>query len=220
MKKPATTKAWKLRTALQALAERGVDGEMAVAKKKLERLEGRYDFSAGDPQGVDMFAGVFHRSFNAVPVATIPDMSIAAQVKWAIECRTGIPCIVENTILKAEATVSTAKTLEGIAGTIAGAYSTLWQSFEKHGGLSGDRNCFFTGLLDGIIGDERQPGQPLPARTAPPRIKRKGSVPQSMGVHPYTLAAEMGKKIRFSLPLEKVENELTGRMGGQLPDHV
>lgn len=46
MKTPATDKARALKVKLEALAERGINGEKTSAQKKLKRLLTKYDFDA------------------------------------------------------------------------------------------------------------------------------------------------------------------------------
>ncbi len=98
----ATTRAFALRSKLQALSERGIAGERESALKKLARLESRYDFSQGDPEGPNLFEGNFEPSGTAIYLASFgcAESRTAGFIKWAIERRTGIsgvwrysPCI-------------------------------------------------------------------------------------------------------------------------------
>src|SRR5438876_10758376 len=64
--KPANAKARALLEKLQALAERGIDGEKISAQKKIARLKSRLDFSLPDPaETLDLFVGSFKRSTKA-----------------------------------------------------------------------------------------------------------------------------------------------------------
>ena len=64
--KPATTKARAMLRKLQALAERGVDGEKLAAQRKIDRLKARFEFNApGEAETPDLFQGTFKRSSKA-----------------------------------------------------------------------------------------------------------------------------------------------------------
>ena len=64
--RPANPRAWALFKKLQALAERGIDGEKMSAQNKIARLKARFDFSVADPaETPDLFSGTFKRSTTA-----------------------------------------------------------------------------------------------------------------------------------------------------------
>lgn len=221
-KRTPTQAALRLHKALSELAARGINGEKENARVKLARLAERYDFTQKPVSMLDLFKGVFKRAPGfTVPVGTIAEMDIASAVKWAIEARTGIPCRFQGETLLAEATQGTARTLQGIVSTVAPAFLRLWQTYEAAGGLRADRNCFMLGLFEGMMNEEREPGQPLPARGAEPRIKRRGKCPPpapGLAVHPYSLATRYGRQIRFSVPVAEVERELKDRLTRQIED--
>lgn len=220
-KRPATAAARRVRKGLEALAERGINGERDVARVKLAALIDRYDFGQQEVSSLDLFKGKFERGPFGVPVGIVPEMDIASAVKWAIETRTGIACRFQGDTLLAEASPGTAKTLEGIVAVVGPAFVRLWQTYEQAGGLRADRNCFLLGLFEGMMNDERKPGQPLPARGLAPRRKSKGkqaAIAPGLSVHPYSLAVGYGRKIRFSVPVAEVEKELRDRLQPQIEE--
>ncbi len=209
--KPATPKARVLLAKLEALAERGINGEKAAAEKKLERLRARYDFTAPVADYNDLFKGNFQRSIYAKPILTVPDCDIANSIKWAIEAQTGIACVYQGGELAAQAELNTAKTLAGIAGTISESFAALWKRFFEGGALPADRRCFFMGLYDGMMNETRT--GLLPARAVPPvkvaKAKRGALMAApALAVHPYSVAVNLGRQIRFCVPLDEITNEL------------
>lgn len=217
--KPATTKARALLAKLEALAERGIDGEAEAALRKLDKLRKRYDFDAPivRPES-DLFAGVFHRGPCAAPVAIIPEPDIASAAKWAIEQVTGIACRFRGPELLAEADPATARRLGAIAGTVATSFRALWSQFVAVPGVNGaERGLFVRGLFDGMMDDARQAGQPLPARV-PVKAKRgKGNATlATVAVHPYAVALSLGRSVRFGVPLPELGRELERVVAGAL----
>lgn len=110
--KPANEKIRVLYRKLQALAERGMDGEKEVAHRKLARLTARYDFSvpaANDT--LDLFSGRFASSSAARRIYSFNrnELDVANAVKWAIESATRIRCAHRGAELLAEATPHGAK---------------------------------------------------------------------------------------------------------------
>jgi hypothetical protein len=107
----------------------------------------------------------------------------------------------------------TANRLSEIATHIAGSFRSLIGKFSELSGASlADRSAFVRGLYDGMMNEAREPGQPLPRRYCgkkSPKLKR-GPVVSAAGVHihPYTVAQGLGKRIRFSVPLEQITAEL------------
>jgi hypothetical protein len=93
--KPANTKVRALRDKLERLANPangGTPDEIAAAKRKLQRLQGRFDFTGPAPaETMDIFAGlIFKRNISrAAHVHTFrpADFDFASSVKWAIERR-------------------------------------------------------------------------------------------------------------------------------------
>jgi hypothetical protein len=214
--KPANAKARIMLGKLQALAERGVDGEKLVAQRKIARLKARFDFGAPGPaENPDLFRGTFKRSSNAKRIYsfTPSEFDVANQVKWAIETATGIHCLYRGCDLLAEASLSTASRLAGIAEHISRSFRALVAKFSAVSGVSvADRGVFVMGLYDGMMNDPRDLGQPLPSRPAQRRrgrTKKLAETPATgLHVHPYTLAVGLGKQIRFSVPMQEVAAEL------------
>ena len=216
---PASSKARALLKKLEALAERGIDGEKIAARRKLARLKARFDFSqpaeAGEAGAPDLFSGSFKRSGKARKIYSFGahEFDVANSVKWAIESAANVPCVYRNGDLLAEATASTAKRLTDIAGHIANSFRALIENFGKLDGASaGERNVFVMGLYDGMMGETRQTGERLPSRSQGKKARKtkKDSLTQAPGlhVHPYTVGLGLGRQIRFSAPLEQITAEL------------
>ena len=216
--KPASAKAWAKLRKLEALAERGIDGERLAAQRKIKRLKARFDFSGLEPaETPDLFQGTFRRSDRARRICsfTQAELDVANSVKWAIETATGIHCLYRDRDLMAEAAPATANRLAGIAEHIAHSFRTLITQFSAVDGVSvTDRRAFIMGLYDGMMNDPRNAGQPLPSC---PRLKRRGrprkpavSPATDLHIHPYTVAFGLGKQIRFSVPLQEIAAELEG----------
>ena len=215
--KPATTKARAILRKLQALAERGVDGEKFAAQRKIARLKARFDFGApGAAETPDLFQGTFKRSSKARWIYSFPraEFEVANAVKWAIESATGIQCLHRDRDLLAEAAPSTANRLARIAEQISESFRALVAKYSAVNGVSmADRGVFIMGLYDGMMNDPRDVGQPLPSRpglgTKRRRVKKPAvSRATHLHLHPYSLALGLGKQIRFSVPLEEIAAEL------------
>ena len=214
--KPATPKARELLAKLQALVDRGINGEKIAAQTKLDRLLARFDFTAPDTRTADLFAGVFQRASCAVPVATFTGdtITLLPSVKWAIEAATGIQCAMRGGELLAEATPKTAAKLAGIASTITEGFNRLWTQFQTAPGVNlADRGVFNMGLYDGMM-NEARPAL-LPSRCGNiGRVKshraRKNSVTNApgIGLHPYSVAVNLGQQIRFNVPLNLIAEQL------------
>ena len=213
--KPATPKARALLAKLEALAERGVNGEKTAAQAKLSKLKARYDFSAADKTTEDLFKGCFRPATIAQPIFehTTSARDVIDFVKWTIESETGIRCLFRGDQLMAEATPSTAAQLKTIASTITDNYTQLWKRFSHAPGVNpADRPNFVRGLFDGMTGDEA-PGQLLPSRIEP-RTPKKRTTKKAVGyvaglnLHPYSVAVNLGKQIRFCVSLNNITAEL------------
>lgn len=215
--KPANAKARELLAKLQALAERGIDGEKTAAQAKLARLKARFDF--GQPQASEeseLFSGSFQRATKTRRVCSfkVEEFDVANAVKWAIEAATKIPCAWQHGDLMAEAAPATIKKLAAIAEYIARSFRTLLQKFGTLEGVNlDDRAAFVMGLYDGMMNETRNIGQRLPGRTTVAKKNRKAkqaAVTPAPGlhVHPYTVALALGKQIRFSVSVEKLSTEL------------
>jgi hypothetical protein len=214
--KPANSKAWALYKKLQALAERGIDGEKISAQKKIARLKARFDFTAPDlAETPDLFLGSFKRSATAKSIHSfgVHEFDVANSVKWAIESATKIPCVYRGGELLAEATPATANRLREIASHVAHSFRTLLEKFSRVDGVDAkDRGLFVMGLYDGMMNEVRIVGQRLPSRPGPTKAPKgkKRPVARATGlhIHPYTVALSLGKQIRFSAPLEQIAAEL------------
>jgi hypothetical protein len=214
--KSANAKAWAKLKKLEALAERGIDGERLVAQRMLKKLKARLDFSGPAPaETPDLFRGKFKGASQARHVYSFNqgELDVANSVKWAIEAATGIRCVYRGCDLLAEAAPGSAKQLTGIAGQIAVSFRTLISQFSAVAGVTPtDRRTFIMGLYDGMMNDPRDTGQPLPSRPrskAKSRAKTPAASPAgNLHVHPYTIACGLGKQIRFSVPLSEIVAEL------------
>ena len=213
--KTSTLKARALLVKLQALADRGIDGEKATAKRKLAQLKAAYDFALPDAENKDdIFSGRYQAKRGAsVTVATIADIEIGNFVKWAIASATGVECLFRGHQLVAEVNATSARRLKGVATTIANGFQELWARFAAVPGVDpAERAAFFAGLYDGMMGEVRAQGQPLPGRRGVKPLRKPGkhAVGRVAGlhVHPYTVAVGLGKQIRFSVPLETIVGEL------------
>lgn len=210
---------------LQALAERGIDGEKISAQKKIARLKARFDFAAPDlTETPDLFLGSFKRASKARWIYSFGghEVDVANSVKWAIESATKIPCVYRGRDLLAEATPSTANRLTDIAGHIANSFRALIDKFSAVDGVSvTDRSVFVMGLYDGMMNEVRNVGQRLPSRPRSTKIPKgkKRAVIRATGlhIHPYTVAVSLGKQIRFSVPLEQIAAELEAVTQGKIP---
>ena len=214
--KTANPKARALLIKLQALAERGIDGEKTSAQKKIARLKARFDFTGPDlTETPDLFLGSFKHASTARWVYSFGghEFDVANSVKWAIESATKIPCVYRGRDLLAEATPSTTNRLTDIADHIANSFRTLIDKFSAIDGVSvTDRSVFVMGLYDGMMNEVRNVGQRLPSRpgsTKMPKGKKRVVTPATeLHIHPYTVAVSLGKQIRFSVPLEQIAAEL------------
>lgn len=216
MKKLANNKIRALRAKLSALAAApGTEDEGKAATAKLARLDARYDFSQADVSKDDIFAGKWIVTRVGVRVTAIPDMAVSPYVKWAIEEQTGVPCSFQGADLYAETSPACARRLETAANGVSCALAGLWQAFSsKSAQSSGDRSLFLRGLFDGMMNDGRQNGQPLPTRIVP-KAKGRKSAP-AVGVHPYSVALDLGRGIRFAVPLDGLVAQLESKLKGEI----
>lgn len=223
-KPKATAKICELRRKLEALAAQGVNGEKIAAQRKLDRLCRRVDFSGPDLSTPDIFAGVFTTCAEASPVATFmpDDYDIAGAVKWAIEEAAHVPCLYRGGQLCAKAEPASAQRLQSIADTITKAFCQLWSQYRATPGANpADRATFVLGLSEGMMKEERR-NEALPTR-ASDRTARKVrakaralAVAPGIALHPYAVAANLGKQIRFCVPLDTVAGELERTIKGEL----
>src|SRR5437867_227107 len=214
--KPANAKIRALFRKLQALAERGMDGEKAVAQRKLARLTARYDFSvpaANDT--LDLFSGRFASSSAARRIYSFNtnELDVANAVKWAIESATPIRCVHRGADLLAEATPATARKLVEISDYITQSFRALLARFCGLNGVSAaDRSAFLMGLYDGMMNETRSAGQRLPGRSHSGKKRRTRKSPASdatgVNAHPSAIAVGLGQQISFSAPLEQITAEL------------
>ena len=213
--KQATEKHFDLRAKLQALADRGVNGEAVVAKAKLKRLEQAIDFSKPVLRTEDIFAGIrprFTNDANKLCVLSPDDLELAALVKSALEIQLKIEASFRwNGELWARVSKNDADQLGRVALGISESFRSLWFKLSKQSGIyPSDRSLFYRGLFDGCMGEQRT--GLLPNRIIP-KIKGKSkklSVAARPGVsiHPYQVALPLGESIRFSHTLEEINQEL------------
>jgi len=226
MKPAANTKARETRGKLEALAERGIDGEKLSAEKKLARFIARYDWTLPNPDDAktqDLFAGTFARLPGATGLLPFnqSEMDIGFFVLWAIRDTTKIPCAFRDGILVAETGGKTGSKLADIALTIKTNLEKLWEQYAATPGANAaDRGNFLLGLYEGMLNEIRS-NEALPRRiihkTKAARA-RKNSVAIAPGLtfHPYTVAVNLGKQIRLCAPLESITQELDRTIKGEL----
>src|SRR5258708_24433036 len=137
--KPANSKAWALLKKLQALADRGIDGEKISAQNKIARLKKKFDFNVPEPEEApDLFSGNFKRSSKARRIYSLDvnELDVANAVKYAIVSATNIPCVYRDGDLLAEASPSTVNKLTDIAGHIANSFRALLDKFNAINGVT------------------------------------------------------------------------------------
>jgi len=220
--KPANARARALLAKLERLVDPtngATDGEVAAAQRKLARLKNRFDFAAPHQvSAADIFAGFkFTRRRGAaahIHTFRAADFDIASSVKWAIEKGTGLHCYFRGADLVAEAAPGAANRLGKLTGHIAETFRTLLDTLGKLEGVTPrDRAIFIMGLYDGMMDEGRKAGQPLPSRLARSHKRSKAkkqalAAAPGLSVHPYTIALELGRRVRFSAPVELVVAEL------------
>lgn len=227
MKPQPTQAALLLRAKLAALVSRGIDGEAENAKRKLARLDARYDFTAPcEQQKGDIFAGLqFNiRSQTARELATFAqtDSDIASFVQWAISTAAGVNGSLRQTAdwklsVWMEADASAIPRLTVIAETIRRSFADLWKSFAGTPGVRPEaRKSFLLGLYDGMMIESRATGQCLPpvvaAKVKVSKRKRQLAAAPGISIHPYEIALGLGRDIRLSVPLGQIVETLEGRI--------
>lgn len=231
--KPLPSKAARtLRRSLSSLAQRGVGGEADNARQKLARLESRFDFTAPEPDDPeDIFANVeitfipgdYRELFHYEPA----EVTAAAFVKWALETRFKVSGLFRQNgtapALWIECSDASLPTMRHLAGIIRSAFAELWREYLKTPGVeAGCRRAFELGIYDGMMDDPREHAQLLPPATVrvdktKRKTKRKAkakspAIPPGVAIHPYTLAVELGRKVRLSTPIGEVIAELTDKL--------
>lgn len=219
-KKPAHRRVRLLRSKLEALAAVGIGGEKLNAQKKLARLLKRYDFTAPEVVLGDMFGGKFIPSPVSRQLAVYPrnDQDIAAAVKWAIEDATGLHASFRGDALLVEADVSCLPQLISIADRITNGCRLLWERFERAPGITPrDRSLFLRGIYDGMMDEQRQAGERLPERRIEAvRSSRKRNAlatAPGVGIHPYSVALDLGRQLRFETPVTDIVGSLEEKIG-------
>lgn len=221
MKPPATQKNRDMRSKLEALVERGFNGERLAAEKKLKRYLDRYDWTS-PKEGPDIFAGTFTKlpgSTGILPFAN-EDLDIGMFVKWSIEITTKIPCSFKNRILCVETTGSTARRLADIALAMQVGLLKLWEQYASTPGARAcDRGNFLLGLYEGMMNEVRS-NEALPSRIVPKvkltRSRKAVAIAPGLSFHPYTLAVPLGRQIRVCTPLETIAGELDQKIKGEI----
>lgn len=219
-RKPANRRVRLLRSKLEALAAVGIGGEKTNAQDRLDKLLLRYDFKAKDVQLGDMFAGRFCPSPVSRFLATFPrsEQDIAAAAKWAIEHATQLRASFRGDELHVEASSESVRKLTTITTRITEGFRTLWHRFETAPGISPrDRGLFFRGLYDGMMQDARALGEPLPQRHVEPlrgRTKKLAvTTAPGIGIHPYSVALDLGRQLRFETPITEIVTTLEDKIG-------
>lgn len=220
-KKPATRAHHERRRKVEALALYGVEGEREAAKKKLDRLDARFDFTAKiEHEKVDMFFGTFEPSPVAKHLCTFTtaEMEISAAVKWAIETATNLRVSFRGEELLVEASLGCLPRLVTIADRIAQGFRILWHRLERAPGITPrDRGLFFRGLYDGMMQETRPDGEALPARHMDQvrRSRKRNALATApgLGIHPYSIALDLGKQLRFETPLTDIVDRLEDKVG-------
>lgn len=227
-KNPATAKEHATREKLRELVKRGVAGESAAAQHKLDRLEGRFDFSGKLEEKVpDLFSGLVSPTPGKSRALKLKGLSseVACYVKWALQAAFSVDTSLRNqpdgtVSVLVEATKESLPTLNHVAGVIQQNFETLWSQFLGLPSASErEAKMFLLGLYDGMMDDRCAAGTSLPQQ-APKKTGRRRNAkakPVSvlaapgLSIHPYEVALDLGKKIRLSVPLEAIGRELAER---------
>lgn len=219
-RKPATPRARRIRPVLEALAQVGVGEERTNAAARLKRLLARYDFAAPEDKLGDMFAGKFAPSPDSRWLASFPvsEQDIAAMVKWAIENATGLRASFRADAVYVQADTSCLTQLTMIASRIGNGCRTLWSRFERAPGVTpADHGLFLRGIYDGMMADGRAAGERLPERrieAVKGRTKKRAlTTAPGIGVHPYTVALDLGRQLRFDAPITDIVGALEEKLG-------
>lgn len=218
----STTAARRLKVRLEALAAApGTPEEGEAAKGKLERLLAKYDFTQNKEDREGIFVGNFQKSNDARPVILCGDPSLANQIKWALEQSTGIPCLFRGQELFAQATPATAEQFKRIAQTLQEGFERLWQSFSTFPTVTPlDKSLFWRGLGDGLSNTPRLQGEQLPKRAVIQGRGRKTKAAvghaAGLGIHPYSIALDLGQQLRFNVPVQEVTNQLEEKRPKQI----
>lgn len=229
-KKPANRRVRLLRSKLEALAAVGIGGEKVNAQKKLDKLLARYDWKAPDVEIKDMFTGTFIASAVSRYIVSFKkdEQDIAAAVKWAIEQACGLRGSFRDDALWIEADISSLAQLCVIALRIREGSKALWERFARVPGVCpGDRSLFLRGIYDGMLSDERAIGERLPERRIEPARKARArktalATAPGLGIHPYTVALDLGRQLRFEAPITDIIGSLETAVGQRkdLPEHA
>lgn len=222
MKTAATQKDRFMRLKLKSLADAGVNGEKTNALEALAKLEARLDFDAAiEEDAGDLFAGIHitpcrsgesHCLLEFEP----QDSDIAAFVKWTLENRFSIRgsfrAIDNRQTIWIEARAFDMPALVKLAEGIRSDFAKLWDDFRQlTASTAGARKPFVMGLYDGLMNETRPAGQMLPpVRVAPlGKAKRKAvAAAPGVAIHPYSIALDLGHRIRVSTPVTTVAREM------------
>lgn len=233
MKIPPTQAHANLRAKLHALAhcEGAHRGEREGAGRRLVALEAKYDFTL-TPESDDVFSGIVGTvaSGTAQKLMTFDsaDSDIAALAQWALSHRYKVSMTIRTpdpraNALWVEADAASLPALRKIADHIRAQFSALWRTMAGNPTVTaGDRRPFLLGLYDGMMDDPRAPGSMLPARSFPD-VQRKGkkkalALAPGLAVHPYTLALDLGRRIRLRASVAETTKQLTNTIAGVIED--
>lgn len=195
---------------VRALAESGIAGEAENAKRALEKLRGRYDFVTADDSCADIFSGCsFPRDDVAREVITIgvADSELSTFILSALAnglkietCFRQSPADWQTRIL-AHVPIGSLAKIASIAEHVTASFRGAWARFiAVPGTAKQDRGVFFQGLYDGMMDETRARALTVRVR---PKTKRRAER-AAPAVHPYTLAVELGQKIRFAASIDDI----------------
>jgi hypothetical protein len=218
-KRPANQKARDLKAKLEALAERGINGEKTSAATKLKRLLARVDFTTEDPtETPDIFAGITAAKcarYGAAPLHVYTfnqdETELASTVKWCLEHGSKIPCQFNGLQLQALTNSRGADELRTLALHLATSFRALWGQFAQL--QPNARTVFLMGLYDGVMNDSRPAGVMLPNvhNQALPITKAKRKAVQvrpGLNLNPYAIALPLGARLRVSFDLPAITADL------------
>ncbi len=222
MKKPsATVEIRRRHDHLTAMAARGTTHEKSVAKEKILRLEGKYDFSAEADIG-DVFAKWLRPSYSHIsyPVLKIKKegLDTANLIKWVFQDQFGTSSswktLPEGTVLMLHAKESDVKRLKPFAKRLHDTIVAVCAEFSHGRNIRAlDLAPFLNGLYDGLIDETRPHGTTVPgfSPTAKKKLgrakkpkKSEALAGSSASIHPYDLGRDAGKKLRADAPREEL----------------
>lgn len=222
MKRPPSPDLVGLRDKLQRLSEQGMtEHERNAARIRLERLEGRIDFTIPIVLTGDIFAKAvapLRGEFKRLTLDLTANDPVACFVKWAIDAGFGVETRwagvgTEPGRLHASLQARSVPNVSRAAFHIAESFGALWRAFRAFPGANdGDCRTFCLGLLDGMTGQQRQQGEKLPPKRAEAVVKKGRrktlALVPALSIHPYEVALPLGYRVRMSAPIAELEADL------------